>query len=410
MTRTRFRAIVLVLLMIASTVAARAAARDSERLGRAKDFIADEQWQRAVAELRLAIADPKEKSKDEALYWLAHSLNQAGDAAASVETIRRLEREYPRSVWVKPAGSLRLEIALHLRRDDVLWWTAAAPYIKAPAVPATPEPPAPPAAAPRPPRPPKGAPPNTVAVPAASAPVAVPPAMAPPAPPLPPAPPVAWFPESYEPDMDLRIQALGILIKTDAERVVPMLKSIALGSTNSMEARRAIFVLAQSGKTLARETVLQVAKTGPELVRIAAVRELGRFGGPGVSQELLQVYATGDDPVKLQVVTSLGDRSERVALLHIAESEKDPHLRDRAIVTLGQAGGGEQLGLLYRRAKTQAKRPIIVGLFSARAEDELIRIAQEEPDGELRMEAIRRLQLMGTPKAKEYLRKAGQIR
>ena len=35
-----------------------------------------------------------------------------------------LEREYPASLWVKPAGSLRLDIAVHLQRSDVLWATA----------------------------------------------------------------------------------------------------------------------------------------------------------------------------------------------------------------------------------------------------------------------------------------------
>ena len=92
--------------------AAAAAAPDSARLGRAKDYIADEQWTRAIAELRAVVADPKDKSRDEALYWLAHSLNQAGDSAAAITTIRRLEREYPTSLWVKPAGSLRVDIAV----------------------------------------------------------------------------------------------------------------------------------------------------------------------------------------------------------------------------------------------------------------------------------------------------------
>ena len=113
--------------------AAAAAAPDSARLGRAKDYIADEQWTRAIAELRTVVADPKEKSRDEALYWLAHSLNQAGDSAAAITTIRRLEREYPTSLWVKPAGSLRVDIAVHLQRSDVLWWMAVPPAPPAPA-------------------------------------------------------------------------------------------------------------------------------------------------------------------------------------------------------------------------------------------------------------------------------------
>ena len=389
------------------------AAPDSQRLGRAKDYIADEQWPRAIAELRMAIADPKEKSRDEALYWLAHCLNQGGDPAAAIETIRQLEREYPSSLWVKPAGSLRLDIAVHMQRHDVLWWTVEAP------------PPAPAVAAPLPPAPPAAAPPAPVRARAASTvpPPADGPAWVPatpprasasprpaPAPPIPPTPPAAWIPDGYRPDADLRIQALGSLMRTDAQRVIPILKEIALESTNEGAARRAIFVLAQSGKAEARETVVQVAKLGPEPVRIAAVREIGRFGGPEASRALLQVYSTANVRVKRQVVTSLGERAERTALLRIAESESDPRLKETAIVTLGQAGGGDQLRILYQRAPAQAKLPIIAGLFSARAEDELIRIAEHERDTKLREEALLRLRLMGTPKAKEYLQKIGRIR
>ena len=385
-----------------------AAAPDSARLGRAKDYIADEQWARAIAELRIAVADAKETSKDEALYWLAHSLNQSGDSAAAIATIRRLEREYPKSLWVKPAGSLRLDIAVHLQRNDVLWWTAAPP----PPPPAPPAPVAPPAfPAPTPPVPPAAvAPMPPPAAPRTPVPPVPPASTRGPVPPVPPAPPAAWLPEFYRPDTDLRIQALGSLIQTDAVKVIPMLREIALDGSNVREASRAVFVLAQSGKPEARASVVQVARFGSDPVRIAAVRELGRFGGADVSQELLEVYNSGDSPVKLQVVTSLGERSERAALLHIVEAERDPHVKATAIVTLGQAGGGEQLRLLYKRAGADAKRPIIIGLFNARAEDELIRIAEEEKDPQLRDEALLRLRLLGTPKAKEYLQKAGRIR
>jgi hypothetical protein len=392
---------------------------DSDRLGRAKDYIADEQWTRAVTELRAAVADPKEKNKDEALYWLAHSLNQSGDSAAAIATIRKLEQQYPSSLWVKPAGSLRLDIAVHLRRNDVLWWTAAPPPpppappapATAPGVAAPPAPPPPPTprALPRPRGEAGGAP----AMPApAVAPTPLPPTVdpTPPALPIPPTPPTAWLPEFYRPDMDLRIQALGRLMPTDASRVIPILKEIALDGTDPREASRAIFVLAQSGKPEARDTVFQVARSGPETVRIAAVRELGRFGGPGVAEQLMQVYSSGDSPVKLQVVSSLGLRLERSALLHIAEAETDPHLKTTAIVMLGQAGGVEQLSVLYLHASPEARRSIILGLFNARAEDALIRIADEEKDPLLRGEVLTRLQLLGTAKARDYLLKEGRIR
>src|SRR5690348_1753985 len=88
-----------------------ARAVESKRMERAKDLIADEQWAPAVDELTAAANDPKEPNRDEALFWLAHSQNQVHDSSAAVETIGRLEREYPLSRWVKPARSLRIEIA-----------------------------------------------------------------------------------------------------------------------------------------------------------------------------------------------------------------------------------------------------------------------------------------------------------
>ena len=123
----------LVLSMwLGAAVVAAAPAPDSKRLGRAKDYIADEQWPRAVAELKAVVDDPKEPNRDEALFWLAHSEHQTGDQASAIETIARLERDYPSSKWVRPARSLRIEIAQRLRRDDFLWWTAVPPAPPAP--------------------------------------------------------------------------------------------------------------------------------------------------------------------------------------------------------------------------------------------------------------------------------------
>ena len=392
---------------------------ESKRMERAKDLIADEQWVRAIDELKAAAADQKEPNKDEALFWLAHSQNQARDGAAAVETIRRLELDFPASRWVKPARSLRIEIAQRLRRNDFLWYTAAPPPpAPAPAPPVATVPPTPAApgvalpvgptatAAPTPPPTPRPSRmPRPVAAPPVS-PSAVPATTpAPPPAPWPPLPPPAWVPQGYLPDTDLRIQALGSLIHTDAAKVIPMLKEIALESGNLAAARRALFVLAQSGRPEARSTVIEVAKTGPELVRLAAVRELGHLGGPAVGNELLQVYSTANDRVKYQVVTSLGQRDAAPALLRIAQSEQDRRLRDVAIVTLGEAGGRQQLAMLYTSAAADAKRPIIIGLFNAHAEDELIRIAERERNPEVRAEVLGRLLLLGTPKAMTYLEK-----
>jgi hypothetical protein len=386
---------IVAISLIAGSLAAAAAPlpAESARMARAKDLISDDQWAAAIPVLRAASTDPKEQNKDEALFWLAHSQNQSGDLAEAVDSIRRLQREYPKSRWSQPAGSLMIELAQKLGRRDVLWKAAVPP-----------EPPAPPQAIPAPAPPSGPRTPRARKGPAAlPPPPPAPPAMTPPAEPAPPAPPVAWFAESYAPGEDVRIQALGRLIRTDAQKVIPILRNIALEPDNPGAARRAVFVLAQSRNPDAQSTVVDVAKTGPEPVRVAAIRVLGQFGGPEVSPALLEVYSTGKMPVKRQVVVSLGERADTSSLFRIAQSENDDRLRDAAIVTLGKVGGREQLRLLFARASKETRLAVIRGLFLARDDDGLIRIAGQEKDPELRSEVLNRIRLIGTPKAKEYL-------
>ena len=370
---------------------AAAAAPDSVRLQRAKDLISEDQWVAAITELRNAAADPKEPARDEALFWLAHSQNQAGDLAEAVQSIRRLQKEYPRSRWTAPGYSLLLELAQKLGRHDVLWRMAPPPP---PAVPSadsalrTPRrrsritPPVPPSA----PAPPSGS---------------VQPS-GPPPPPLPP-PPATWIAETYAPDTEIHIQALGRLIRTDAPKVIPLLGHIALESDNPSAARRAVFVLAQSRHPEAQSMVAVVARNGADSVRLAAVRELGRFGGPDVAQDLLEVYSTANIRIKQQVVLSLGDRAEVQPLLNIARSEADARLRDAAIVSLGRAGARNELRRLYTEASRAAREAVITGLVNARDDEGLIQIAREEKDQELRRTVLERLRLMGTPRARTFL-------
>jgi hypothetical protein len=91
--------------------------------------------------------------------------------------------------------------------------------------------------------------------------------------------------------------------------------------------------------------------------------------------------------------------------MRIVQTEPDLQLRDLAIVTLGEAGGREQLRAMYGAAQPGAKRAIINGLFNAKADAELIDIAEHERDATLRAEVLNRLRLLGTPAARHYLEK-----
>ncbi len=392
------RALALAGLVIGSATVALAAEPQSPRLDRAKDHIADERWVRAIAELKAAAADAKERSRDEALFWLGHCHNQAGDPASALEAINRLELEFPRSRWVKPARSLRIELAQRLNRTDVLWLTAVPPVpapapTPAPTVVTPARPPVPPTPAPMPPpREPRDAPwPRTVAPT-----------------PAPPPPPRIWMPTPVvDPDLELRIQALGSLILTDSDeamKVIPILRDIALDASSTGATRRALFALAQSRLPEARSTVVEVAKSGSEPVQIEAVRVLGRLRGPDVSATLLHVYVDAGEPVKYQIVTSFGLRAETAPLLHIVASEANQQLRGMALVTLGKTPGGNMhLRRMYNTATMLAKRSIIAGLFNARDDEGLIYIASRERQLSLRREVRERLRLLGTARAKQYL-------
>jgi hypothetical protein len=434
---------VMAWLVMASVLSA-APAPDSKRLALAKDYIADEQWVRAIAELQVVANDAREPNRDEAMFWLAHSEHATGDHGAALQTIARLERQFPTSRWARPARSLRVEIAQRLRRDDVLLKLAAPP----------PPPPAPPpgrtpvAARVHPGMVPPTPPPSPAppAMPAGHAPAVAPPAphsagapppfpltgaIAPPRPgALPDAPPPRQpvpgrrgqrppsffsreeplppgFPMPTDPfviDTDTRIMALQSLIDTHSDRVIPLLRDIVLDTKNPNEARRALFVLAQSTRPEARRTVVEAAQRGPEIVRIAAIREMGRFRGANVNADLMQVYSTASTPrVKRQIVSSLGGRADNTSLLRIARSESDASVRNTAIVMLGQTGGREQLRTLYGQTPRESRVAVLSALFTARDDDGLIRIARTERDTLLRWRAREQLGMLATPKAVKFL-------
>jgi hypothetical protein len=388
---------IVTVALLGGGIASAGPAPDSKRLAQGKDYIADEQWARAIAELKAAADDPHEKNRDEALFWLAHSEHQSGDDASALQTIVRLEREFPSSPWVRLAHSVRVEIAERMRRDDVLWLIAQPPA--PPTAPTLASGPTPRAAVP-------------VALPR-TAPVAAtpPPAPAPPVPPsfatLPPGAAGAWWVGNVpEPaDQVVRIEALAGLIDAHSERVIPLLKEIALDKNSPDEARRAVLVLAHSQRPEAHSIVIEVARAGAEPVQLAAIRELGRLQDANVSNALLQVYTAGATPrVRRQVVTSLGERADNMTLFRIVQSEQDAGVRNAAIMTLGRIGTArDQLHTLYGQTPIDSREAVINALSAAKDDDELIRIASSEKNPVLRQRARQQLGLLATPKAIKYL-------
>ncbi|MDQ3068707.1 MAG: hypothetical protein M3R55_03135, partial [Acidobacteriota bacterium] len=102
---------------------------EGDRLDHARMLMFDRDWPKAVEELRRVVADRKEPLRDEASLWLAHTLFQIGRSTEALRVIAALETEYPRSRWLLPAQSLRVEIATKIGQPDVLWRAARVPQV-----------------------------------------------------------------------------------------------------------------------------------------------------------------------------------------------------------------------------------------------------------------------------------------
>ena len=68
----------------------------------------EQQWVEAAEQFEQAIKTDKEQA-DAAMYWRAYAFYKAGRSKEAERELRRLERKYPKSNWVKEAQALRIE-------------------------------------------------------------------------------------------------------------------------------------------------------------------------------------------------------------------------------------------------------------------------------------------------------------
>jgi tetratricopeptide (TPR) repeat protein len=316
--------------------------REQERLEREEELYDDAteamdegRWEKA-AEKFAQVAEMKGKKADAALYWKAYSENKAGRRAEAITTLTELQKNYPKSNYLKDAKALELEVRTGAR-------SSAADKQ------------------------------NTS-----------------------PTPKLA----GTDDDCELKLLAINGLLHQNAEQAVPMLeKLLQTGSTNCPKARKqALFVLAQSGSPRAREVMEQIArgKLAPDLQR-EAINNLGIFGGHESRAVLKNIYETSSDTsIKKRILQSFMVSGEKEFLLTVARNEKDPELRAAAVQQLGVMGAREELWQMYQQeVATEVKAKIINAMFVGGDTEHMIQLAKSEKDADLRKKAINYLGLMG---------------
>ncbi|MCL4523509.1 MAG: tetratricopeptide repeat protein [Acidobacteria bacterium] len=330
--------------------------REQERLDREEElyddgteYLDEGQWEKA-AQRFAQVAEMKGKKADAALYWKGYAEYKGGHREAAIATLAELQKNYPKSNYVKDAKALEIEVRSGRQVGGGIGGPAGGPV----------------------------------------------------------GGPVGRSTGTSEEDCELKLLAINSLMHRDSEQAVPLLETLLQsGIANCPKARKqALFVLAQSGSPRAREVMEKVARgqLAPDLQR-DAINNLGIFGGHESRAVLKSIYeASSDTSIKKKILQSFMVSGEKEFLLGVARNEKDPDLRAAAVQQLGVMGAKDELWQMYQQeTTTEVKSKIIGGMFVGGDAEHMILLAKSEKDPDLRKKAINNLGLMGSKRTGDAL-------
>lgn len=351
----------------------------------------EQQWMDAVEQFEQA-AKEQESQADAATYWMAYAYYKANRSREAERELRRLERKYPDSPWLKEAQALRLEhqnperaaakIAQgELQLDDEMKLFALMQLMERDPDRATPL--------------------------------------------------VMDLAQNADSE-NTRRDALFLLAMSDDEKAQGLLFDFARDSKDPEMQRQAIDMLGvmeatdqlrllyptQDAATKARIIesmavagdsemlrLLLEQETDPEL-RKAAIFGIALNDGEGAGEFAEEIYRTAKSlDEKMSVLDSMVMMDDaRGMALDILRTESDPRLQVHAIHILGVMEATDELGDLYDASSDQVVRSAIIEALSiAEDGDALIQIAEKETDPDLRAVAVQSLAINGSPEASKYL-------
>lgn len=373
-TKTPLRRIVLATILLATAALAQTPYDDGQRALR------EQSWMEAAEHFEQAIRDDRNEA-DAALYWRAYALHKAGRNKEAERELRKLERRFPDSHWVKEGQALRIEYqdpeksiaqatGSDPAMDDELRLFALVQLMD---------------------RDPGRALPMVLDL--------------------------ARNAESA----NVRQDALFVLAVNDAPEAREALVDFARDSNDPEAQRNAIHILGTMGASRElqslygtmkdRETRVAVIEalsiagesgllkqvlvdeTDPELRR-AAIYGIAMEEDDETAELLQMLYENADSPGEKSVILealTVMDEAKPLALT-ILRTENDPELQKQAIQVLGIMEASEELGDLYRNLTARESRVAILEAMAIAEDTEgLIKVLETEQDPDLRAAAIQSL-------------------
>ena len=202
---------------------------------------------------------------------------------------------------------------------------------------------------------------------------------------------------------ELQIKAVQYIGMSSQPGRVTLLNDIYAGAADLDVKRQVLRSFTMAGDRQRVLTVAQTEKT-PEL-RTEAVRQLARLGA---KDELWQLYQKETAvEVKQTILGSLAMGGASPRLVEIATTDRDAALRVAAVRQLGMFGGSgtaATLTALYAKEQdAQVRRAVIDVLFFRSNADALVSLARSETNPALRRELVQKLSMMRSPAAIDYL-------
>jgi hypothetical protein len=203
-------------------------------------------------------------------------------------------------------------------------------------------------------------------------------------------------------DEELALAAMEGLMAQPPERALPIIKKVLAGSQTKLVKQRALFVLSQIDSPEAREILAQTARSSDAAMRSEAIRSIGIGGDPKSLDALQQVYNAGGADVKEEVLQAWMIAGRKDLVFQAALNAKTEEEAAKAIHMLAVMGATDELRKLGDRPN--ASRGLLDAYVMSGDLASLRKIAEGTGDRSLRIEAVRRIGMIGSDDARIALR------
>jgi HEAT repeat protein len=200
---------------------------------------------------------------------------------------------------------------------------------------------------------------------------------------------------------ELALAAMEGLMSQPPERALPIVKKVLAGQQTTLIKQRALFVLSQIDTPEAGEILLQTSRSTDPALRREAIRSIGIGGNDKSLAGLLEVYKTGDDEVKREVLEAWMIAGRKNEVYQAALNAKSEDEASEAIHMLSVMGAVEELRKLGERPNASGK---LVEAYAISGDLQSLRkIAEGSGNLEVRMEAVQKIGIISSDAARTAL-------